>query len=63
MEKERDEAKREAKVARLAATTASDAKARVEDDLANALDALAATEEDCNDPHQIIQVCNTFDQV
>ena len=46
VEKERDKAKRETKVARLAATTASDAKARVKDDLANALDALATTEED-----------------
>ena len=44
--KKRDEAKHEAKVAHLATTTIGDAEARVEDDLANALDALASTEED-----------------
>ena len=43
--KERDEAKQEAKVAQLVATTAGDAKARVEDDLTKALNALAAEEE------------------
>ena len=45
-EKEREEAKQEAKVARLAVTAAGDAKARVKDDLARILDALAAAEED-----------------
>ena len=44
--KEMEEAKKEAKVACLAVTAAGDAKARVEDDLAQVLDALAATEED-----------------
>ena len=44
--KEREEAKQEAKMARLAVTAAGDAKARVEDDLARVLDALAAAEED-----------------
>ena len=46
VEKEREEAKQEAKVARLAVTAAGDAKARVEDDLARVLDALAVAEED-----------------
>ena len=46
VEKEREEAKQEAKVARLAVTTAGDAKARVEDDLARILNALATAEED-----------------
>ena len=46
VEKERDEAKQEAKVDRLRAIAAGDAKARAEDDLTRALDALAATEED-----------------
>ena len=46
VEKERDEAKKEAKVARLVVTAAGDAKARVEDDLARVLDALVATKED-----------------
>ena len=46
VKKEREEAKQEAKVARLAATTLGDAKARVEDELARVLDALAAAEED-----------------
>ena len=45
-EKERDEDKQEAKVARLAVTVAGDAKERVEDDLARVLDALAAAKED-----------------
>ena len=45
-EKEREEAKQEAKVARLAVTSAGNAKARVEDDLAKVLDALAVGEED-----------------
>ena len=44
-ERERDEAKQEAKVGQLVATAAGDAKARVEDDLTKALNALAATEE------------------
>ena len=39
--KERDEAKQEAKVARLAAVAAGEAKARVEDDLTRVRDALA----------------------
>ena len=46
MEKERDEAKQEAKVAHLTAVVAGDAKARAEDELTRALDALAAKEED-----------------
>ena len=46
MERERDETKQETKVARLVATTAGDAKARVEDDLASAREALAAAKED-----------------
>ena len=45
-EKERDEEKQEAKVARLTAVAVGDAKARIEDDLIRALDALAAAEED-----------------
>ena len=46
VEKERDEAKQEGKVVRLTAIAAGDAKARVEDDLTRARDALAATKED-----------------
>ena len=45
VEKERDEAKQEARVAQLMATIARDAKARVEDDLTKAFNALAAAEE------------------
>ena len=45
-EKERDEAKQKAKMDRLEITTVGDAKARVEDDLARVLDALATVEED-----------------
>ena len=45
-EKERDEAKHEAKVARLTAITVGDAKARAEDDMTRARDALAVEEED-----------------
>ena len=45
VEKERDEAKEEAKVTRLAAIIAGDAKARVEGDLVKVQEALAATEE------------------
>ena len=45
-EKERDEAKQEAKVARLMAIVAGDAKARAKDNLTRALDALAVVEED-----------------
>ena len=45
MEKERDEAKQEAKVARLAASTVGDAKARAKEDLARVQEALAAAEE------------------
>ena len=41
-----DEAKHEAKVARLIAVAVGDAKARAEDDLTRAQDALAAEEED-----------------
>ena len=44
-EKERDEAKPKAKVARLTAVAAGDAKARAEDDLTRARDALATAEE------------------
>ena len=44
-EKERDEAKKEAKVAQLLATTAGDAKVRVEDDITKALNYLATTED------------------
>ena len=46
VEKERDEVKQEAKVARLAAIAAGEAKARAEDDLARMRDALVAAEED-----------------
>ena len=46
MEKERDEAKHEVKVSRMAAIAAGEAKARAEDDLARMRDALAAVEED-----------------
>ena len=46
MEKERDEAKQEAKVAHMAAMAMSEAKARAEDNLARMRDALAAKEED-----------------
>ena len=46
MEKERDEVKHEAKVARLAAIATSKAKARAEDDLARMRDALVDAEED-----------------
>ena len=45
MEKERDKAKYEAKVARLETSTASDAKARAEEDRARVQKALAAAEE------------------
>ena len=45
VEKERDEAKKEAKVARLAAIAAGDAKARAEDDLARVQEALMVTDE------------------
>ena len=45
-EKEMEEAKQEAKMARLAVTIAGDAKARVENDMARVLDALTAVEED-----------------
>ena len=44
--KEMMEAKQEAKVARLAATSTGGAKSRVEEDLARVLDALAPAEED-----------------
>ena len=44
-EKKRDEAKQEARVAQLLATSAGDAKARVEVDLTKALNSLAAAEE------------------
>ena len=46
VEKERDKAKQEAKVPRLAAMATSEAKVRVEDNLAWVRDALAAAEED-----------------
>ena len=46
MENEKDEAKQEAKVARLTAVAAGDSQARVNDDLTRARDALAAAEED-----------------
>ena len=42
MEKERDEAKHEAKVARLAPSVVGDARVRVEEDLARVQEALAA---------------------
>ena len=45
MEKERDEAKQKAKVARLAANATGDTRARVEDDLAWVQDALVAEKE------------------
>ena len=45
-EREREEAKQEAKVSCLATTASGDAKERVEDELARVLDALAAIEED-----------------
>ena len=45
-EKERNEVKQEAKVARLAAIAAGEAKARAKDDLTRARDALATAEED-----------------
>ena len=45
MEKERDEAKQEAKVALLAASTAGDTRARVKEDLARVQEALVAAEE------------------
>ena len=45
-EKEREEANQEAKVACLVVIAAGDAKARVEDDLARAIDALATAKED-----------------
>ena len=43
--KERDDAKQEARAAQLVATTAGDAKARVEVDITKALNSLAATKE------------------
>ena len=46
VEKERDEANQEAKVARLTAVAAGEAKARAKDGLTRARDALVATEED-----------------
>ena len=45
MEKERDEAKKGTKVARLAASAAGDARVRAKEDLARAQEALAAMEE------------------
>ena len=45
MEKERDEAKQEAKVARLAASAVGDARVMAEEDLARVQEALAAAEE------------------
>ena len=45
MEKERDEAKKEAKVVCLAASVAGDAKARAEEDLARVQEALEVAEE------------------
>ena len=45
MEKERDEAKQEAKVALVVASATGDAKARAEEDLAKVQEALAAVEE------------------
>ena len=44
-EKERDEAKEEARIARLAAVATGDAKMRVEDELARVQDALVVMEE------------------
>ena len=46
LEKEREKAKHEAKMAHLVVITTGDGKVRVEDDLARVLDALAAVEED-----------------
>ena len=46
MEKERDKVKQEDKVARLAALAVGEAKARAEDDLTRARDALVAVKED-----------------
>ena len=46
VEKERDEAKQEAKVARLATIVVGEAKEREEDDLARMRDVLVPTEED-----------------
>ena len=46
VEKEKDEAKQEAKVAHLATMAAGEAKARAEDELARMRDALATAEED-----------------
>ena len=45
MEKERDEAKQEAKVARFAANTTGNSRVREEEDLARVQEALAATKE------------------
>ena len=45
MENERDEAKKEVQIARLAAVAKGDSRARVEDDLARVQDALAIAEE------------------
>ena len=45
MEKERDEAKEEAQLARLVAVAAGDVKAQVEDNLAKVQDALVVAEE------------------
>ena len=45
-EKERDEAKQEARVARLTAVAVGDAKARAEDDLNRVQNSLAAAEKD-----------------
>ena len=46
MEKEKDEAKQEAKMAHLAAMAAGETKARAEDELARMQNALAIVEED-----------------
>ena len=46
MEKERDEAKQEVKVAFLAATTADGARARAEENLARVQEALVAAKDD-----------------
>ena len=45
MEKERDEAKDEAQISRLASVAAGDAKARAEDEMARVQDALAVADE------------------
>ena len=45
VEKERDDTKKEARVAQLVVASAGDAKARVEVDLTKALNSLAAVEE------------------